>query len=153
MLVRKIKQLNPALPVEEALIQLKLLIAEWNAAGHVPYKEKDHVYKQFRAAVEHQYDRLNVDQSDRRLQQYRMTLSTEGGQDKGKLQYERDRLMRQYERMKNELQTYENNVGFFNLSSKGGNNMRKEMEQRIGRLKDEMVLLVKKIEAIDENLE
>ncbi|MDR2469096.1 MAG: DUF349 domain-containing protein [Tannerella sp.] len=153
LLVRKIKQLNPELPLEEALVQLKLLIAEWNAAGHVPYKEKDHIYKQFREAVEQQYDRLNVAQSDRKLQQYRMSLSTESGQDKGKLHSERDRLMRQYERMKNELQTYENNVGFFNVSSKGGNNMRKEMELRIGRLKDEMALLVKKIEAIDETLE
>lgn len=75
------------------------------------------------------------------------------GKGKGKLYSERDRLMRTYERMKNDLQTYENNIGFLSISSKGGSGLVKEMERKIEKLKAEMELTVKKIEAIDENLE
>jgi hypothetical protein len=152
LLIKKINELDQELPVEETLGKLKLLIAEWNTVGHVPFEEKNGIYKAFRTAVDKQYERLNVAQSDRRLQQYR-TAFVENGRDRGKLHNERDRLMRTYERMKSELQTYENNIGFFNLSSKGGNTLRKEMERKIERLRDEMALIVKKINAIDENLE
>ncbi|MDR3262656.1 MAG: DUF349 domain-containing protein [Tannerella sp.] len=155
LLIEKISALDPKLPVNEALTALRLLIAEWNTVGHVPFKEKDTIYKAFRNAVDEQYDRLDIAQSDRRIQQYRSALTerTDNGHDRGKLHNERDKLMRTYERMKGELQTYENNVGFFNVSSKGGNNLRKEMEHKIERLRDEMALIVKKIDAIDENLE
>ena len=62
-------------------------------------------------------------------------------------------MMRMYERMKNELQTYENNIGFLSISSKGGGGLLKEMERKIEKLKEDMALTVKKIDAIDENLE
>jgi hypothetical protein len=155
LLLKKIESIDTSLSVNEALTALRLLIAEWNTVGHVPFKDKDSIYKAFRNAVDKQYDRLNVAQTDRRVQQYRTALTgmADGGHDKGKLHSERDKLMRMYERIKNELQTYENNVGFFNVSSKGGGNLLKEMENKISRLKDDMILIVKKIDAIDESLE
>ena len=55
--------------------------------------------------------------------------------------------------MKNELQTYENNMGFLTIASKGGNGLIKEMERKIEKLKNDMELIVKKIDAIDENIE
>ena len=74
-------------------------------------------------------------------------------EDKNKLYGERERLMRYYERLKTEVQTYENNIGFLSVSSKGGSGLVKEMERKIENLKEEMALTVKKIDAIDENLE
>ncbi len=152
-LIEKINALDETLPEAEALATLKSLIAEWNTIGHVPFKSKDKIYKTFHKAVDKQYDRLNVAQADRRMQQFRSTLTEMSGQGKGKLHGERDKLMRTYERMKSELQTYENNIGFLNVSSKGGGGLLKEMERKIERLKGEMALIVKKIDAIDENLE
>ncbi|MDR2764266.1 MAG: DUF349 domain-containing protein [Tannerella sp.] len=152
LLIKKINELDRELPAEEVESKLKLLIAEWNTVGHVPFKEKDSIYKAFRTAVDKQYERLDIAHSDRRQQQY-TTAFAENGHDKGKMHNERDRLMRTYERMKSELQTYENNVGFFNVSSKGGNTLRKEMDRKIEQLKEEIALIVKKIDAIDENLE
>jgi archaellum component FlaC len=89
------------------------------------------------------------------MQTYRNNLSdiTSGEKGKGKLYGERDKLMRAYERMKSELQTYENNIGFLSISSKGGGGLVKEMERKIEKLKEEMALIIKKIDAIDENLE
>ncbi|MCC8145716.1 MAG: DUF349 domain-containing protein, partial [Bacteroidales bacterium] len=66
---------------------------------------------------------------------------------------ERDKLMRSYERLRNDIQTYENNIGFLSVSSKGGGGLVKEMQRKIESLKDELVLIEKKIEVIDQNLE
>lgn len=152
-LIEKVKTMDESLDTEEAITALKEWIAEWNEIGHVPFKEKDKVYKAFHEAVDAQFDRLKVDQRDRRMKSYRNNVSEMAGKGKGKLYSERDRLMRTYERMKNDLQTYENNIGFLTISSKGGSGLVKEMERKIEKLKAEMELTVKKIEAIDENLE
>ena len=152
-LIEKVKTMDESLDTEEAITTLKEWIAEWNEIGHVPFKEKDKVYKAFHEAVDAQFDRLKVDQRDRRMKSSRNNVSEMAGKGKGKLYSERDRLMRTYERMKNDLQTYENNIGFLTISSKGGSGLVKEMERKIEKLKAEMELTVKKIEAIDENLE
>lgn len=153
VLIEKVKTMDESLETEEAISTLKEWIAEWNEIGHVPFKEKDKVYKAFHEAVDAQFDRLKVDQRDSRMKSYRNNVSEMAGKGKGKLYSERDRLMRTYERMKNDLQTYENNIGFLSISSKGGSGLVKEMERKIEKLKAEMELTVKKIEAIDENLE
>lgn len=154
-LIEKINKLDEALGTDDALAELKGLMAEWNAIGHVPFKEKDKIYKEYHEAVDNQFDRLKVDQTDRKMQSYRSNLNdmTSGEHGKGKLYGEREKLMRMYDRMKNELQTYENNIGFLSISSKGGGGLVKEMERKIEKLKDEMALIIKKIDAIDENLE
>ncbi len=153
-LIEKINTLDEA-DHDEALAVLKGYMAEWNTIGHVPFKEKDKVYKEYHEAVDKQFDRLKVDQNDRKMQTFRSNLSdmSNGERGKGKLYGEREKLMRMYERMKNELQTYENNIGFLSISSKGGGGLLKEMERKIDKLKNEMALIIKKIDAIDENLE
>ena len=153
-LIEKINTIDEA-DHDEALAALKGYMTEWNTIGHVPFKEKDKIYKEYHEAVDKQFDRLKVDQNDRKMQTFRNSLSdmSNGERGKGKLYGEREKLMRMYERMKNELQTYENNIGFLSISSKGGGGLLKEMERKIDKLKDEMALIIKKIDAIDENLE
>lgn len=153
-LIEKINTLDTALDTEEAISLLKEYMNEWSAIGHVPFKEKDKIYKEYHAAVDAQFDRLKIDRSERRMQSYRSNLSDMAdGKSKGKLYGERERLMRLYDRLKNEVQTYENNIGFLSVSSKGGGGLLKEMNRKIEKLKEEMAMTVKKIEAIDENLE
>ena len=153
-LIEKINTIDEA-DHDEALAALKGYMTEWNTIGHVPFKEKDKIYKEYHEAVDKQFDRLKVDQNDRKMQTFRNSLSDMSNDErgKGKLYGEREKLMRMYERMKNELQTYENNIGFLSISSKGGGGLLKEMERKIDKLKDEMALIIKKIDAIDENLE
>lgn len=152
-LIEKINKLEES--GDDSLATLKGYMAEWTKIGFVPFKEKDKVYKEYHEAVDKQFDRLKVDRSDRRMQSFRNNLSdiTSGEQGKGKLYNEREKLMRMYDRMKSELQTYENNIGFLSISSKGGGGLLKEMERKIEKIKEDMALTIKKIEAIDENLE
>ena len=152
-LIEKINTIDESLADEESLALLRGYISEWNNIGFVPFREKDKIYKSFRDATDKQFDRLKVNDRDRRVQQFRSNLTEIAGGSKNKLYNERDKHMRIYERMKSELQTYENNIGFFNISSKGGDGLLKEMDRKIARLKEEMEIMVKKIEAIDENLD
>ena len=154
-LIEQIKQLDERLEPNEAIAQLKGYMAEWNQIGFVPLRDKDKVQKAYREALDKQFDRLKMDQNDRKMQAFRNNLTGMSGGEKGKnrLFSERDKLLRQYERMKSELQTYENNIGFLSISSKGGGGLLKELERKIENLKSDMALIVKKIDAIDENLE
>ena len=154
-LIRKIKAIGESLGHAEALGLIKNYMAEWNATGFVPFREKDKLYKEYHEAIDKHFYRLGIDHSDRKMQAYRSNLSdiVSADKGKGKLYGERDKLMRAYERMKSDLQTYENNIGFLSISSKGGGGLLKELERKIEKIKEEMALIIKKIEAIDENLE
>ena len=154
-IIEKIKALDESLPHNEAVATLKEYMAAWNQIGFVPSKDKDKVYKAYHEAVDQQFDRLKVDMNERKMQSFRNNVNSlaEGSDNKGRLYSERERLMRTYERMKNELQTYENNIGFLSVSSKGGGGLVKEMERKIEKLKEEMKLIIQKIDTIDENLE
>jgi hypothetical protein len=153
-IIDKIKQIDPQLPIEEASALLHQLIDEWHNIGHVPFKQKDTIYSDFYEATEAQFNRLNIDKGDRKLQSYRNSISDMAKSDngRGQLLREREKLMRQYDRMKNELLTYENNLGFLSVSSKKGNNLIDEMNQRVKRLRSDLDLLIKKIDAIDREL-
>jgi hypothetical protein len=153
-LIAKIKALSNQPEHDTALTMLREYMAEWAAIGFVPFKEKGGIHKEYHEAINKQFDRLKVGQNDRKLESFRNNLNEMAGGEKGKgkLYGEREKLMRAYERMKNELQTYENNIGFLSISSKGGSGLIKEMERKIEKLKEEMALIVKKIDAIDENL-
>ena len=154
-IIEKIKALDESLPHNEAVATLKEYMAAWNQIGFVPFKDKDKVYKAYHEAVDQQFDRLKVDMNERKMQSFRNNVNSlaEGSDNKGRLYSERERLMRTYERMKNELQTYENNIGFLSVSSKGGGGLVKEMERKIEKLKEEMKLIIQKIDTNDENLE
>ena len=154
-LIEQISQLDEALDPNEALAQLKRYMADWSRIGFVPMRDKDKVQKAYKEALDKQFDRLKVDQNDRKMQTFRNSLDDMGAGEKGRsrLFNEREKLMRQFERMKNEVQTYENNMGFLSFSSKGGDGLLKDLERKIEGLKADMAMVVKKIEAIDENLD
>jgi len=155
-IIEKINAIDVNLPTTEAVAIIRDLITEWNRTGFVPFREKDRIHKEYRKAIDKHFDRLKLDESERRLQTFKSSLSdiSSGGErSKNKLLNERDKLMRTYERLKNDIQTYENNIGFLSVSSKGGGGLMKEMTRKISSLKEELNLIVKKIEVIDENFE
>lgn len=151
-IIEKIKAFAKTENTSESLAVLRALAAEWNAVGHVPYKEKDKIYKEYRTALDAQFDALNIDVSQRRLESFRSNLKDMSGKGENKLYREREKLVRAYEHLKNEIATYENNIGFLSISSKKGGGMLQEMERKIETLKEECKLLEQKINMIDENI-
>ena len=134
--------------------KVQKLVEEYNAIGHVPFKEKDKVFEEYHAVLDKLYKDLNISVAKRRLNNFKQNLKQVAERGENALDNERARLFRQYEAIKQEVQTYENNLGFLNASSKKGNSLIDEMNRKVQKLKDDMNLVREKIKAIDaENKE
>ena len=126
------------------------LVEQYNQVGHVPYKEKDKLYKEYREVLDKLYKDLNISTARRRLDNFKNSLKSMAKRGEDALDNERTRLMRRYEQMKQEIQTYENNLGFLNASSKKGNSLIDEMNRKVQKLRDDLQLTYEKIKAIDQ---
>lgn len=152
-IIEKLKLINPAeTDRKEGIPAVRELQKQWQAIGHVPYKMKDKLYEEYRAECDRIFDSYDAAGSRRRMSSFEGRIEGMSAGD-GKLSRERDRLYRAYEQKRAELKTFENNMGFFNIKSKGGDSMVKEMEKRIAKIKEELGELKKKIELIDDKME
>ena len=153
--IEKLNAIDETLDKNEGLVQVRALMAEWAAIGHVPFKEKDKLRKQYQTALDSHFKRWNMKETRNRLDAFSNTVEELASSDQAqnKLYRERERLMRAYEGLKNNLQTYQNNMGFLNVSSKSGNKMIEDLERKIEKLKDDMQLIAQKIGLIDEKLQ
>ena len=151
-IIVQIDALNVEAGDKEGLAELRKMIAEFNAVGHVPFNEKDKVYNEFRKIVDAKFDKLNIDGSQRRLDSFKNNLKDMSTKGDSKLMSERQKLMRAYEHLNSEISTYENNIGFLTVNSKKGSGLIKEMERKIESLKEESKLIEKKINLIEQSL-
>ena len=129
------------------------LVDEYQAVGHVPYREKDKLYKEYHEVLDKIYKELNISVNRRRLDNFRSNLKSVAEKGTNALDNERSRLMHRYETLKQEIQTYENNIGFLSVSSKKGSSLIDEMNRKVEKLKDDLKLVYDKIKAIDESAE
>ena len=134
---------------EEIKEKVQKLIEQYQSIGHVPFKEKDKLYKEYHDIVDRLYKNLNISASRRRLDNFKNNLKQMADKGANVLDNERARLMRKYETIRSEVQTYENNLGFLNASSKKGNSLIDEMNRKVEKLRNEMNLIREKIRAID----
>lgn len=146
--INQLKALDESGTTDEATAdKTRALMKEWNSIGFVPFKEKDRLYKEYHTVVDRLFDKLHLSATEKKLNNFKSGLSKEGN-----LYRDREKLVRTYEGLKNDIQTYENNLGFLNSSSKKGNSLVTEINRKIERLKADMQLVLKKIEAIDDTL-
>ena len=146
--VAKLKDLleNPVDNVQQAL---QKLTDEYNAIGHVPFKEKDNIYKEYHDTLDKVYKELHISNAKRRLDNFKTNLKNVAEKGSDALDNERGRLLRRYDQLRNEITTYENNLGFLNAASKKGNSLVEEMNRKVQKLKDDLELVKQKIKAID----
>lgn len=149
-IIAQVEALMEETDTVEAVKRVRVLMKEWNSIGHVPIRDKDRIYKQYRTAVDNLFDQLNLSASQKKLSNYRSSISSmnEGGNG---LHRERERLVRILENMMSELKTYENNLGFLSASSKKGNSLVSEINRKVEKLKADIALMKEKIKVIDEN--
>jgi hypothetical protein len=151
-LIARINSLKKSDHPNETVATLKALIEEWSTIGHVPFKEKDKVYKDFRAAVDKKYEELNIDWVSRRLETFKNNLKDMNTKGQRKLIHERDKLLHARDRLNSEIATYENNLGYFTSTTQKGSKVILELERKIDTLKEESRLIEEKIRLIEDNL-
>lgn len=147
-IIEKLNTINQeSAPSDKSGNIVRELMKEWNSIGHVPFKEKDKIYKQYRSVVDALFDKMNLSASKKKLSNFKSNISKETN-----LYREREKLVRAYDNMKNEIKTYENNIGFLTSSSKKGNSLVTEMNRKIEKLKADLELITQKIAVIDESI-
>ncbi len=146
--IAKLKDLmeNPADNIQQAV---QKLTEEYNAIGHVPFKEKDNVYKEYHNILDKVYKELHISNAKRHLDNFKSNLKNVAEKGADALGNERNRLLRRYDQLRSEITTYENNLGFLNAASKKGNSLVEEMNRKVQKLKDDLELVKQKIKAID----
>ena len=147
-IIAKLKELLDS-TADNVQATLQQLIDEYGKIGHVPFKEKDKLFKEYHKVVDTLYKQLNISASKQRLDNFKSSIKSMAKQGEDMLDNERGRLMRRYEQLKSEITTYENNLGFLNASSKKGNSLIDEMNRKVNKLKDDLELIRQKIKAID----
>lgn len=147
-IIAKLKELLDS-TADNVQATLQQLIDEYGKIGHVPFKEKDKLFKEYHKVVDALYKQFNISASKQRLDNFKSSIKSMAKQGEDMLDNERGRLMRRYEQLKSEITTYENNLGFLNASSKKGNSLIDEMNRKVNKLKDDLELIRQKIKAID----
>lgn len=137
---------------DTAIAELRKLQDSWKEIGHVPFREKDKLYEAYRSAVDAVRDHFAIAESRARRQRFEASVNDMKGDD-NKLFRERERLVRALDARRNDLRTYENNLGFLNSKSKSGNSLMLDLERRIGRLKADIAELEEKIALLDGNIQ
>ncbi|MBQ1722413.1 MAG: DUF349 domain-containing protein [Muribaculaceae bacterium] len=135
---------------EEPATKVRELMQQWQEVGHVPYKEKDKIYAEYKEAIDKAFDKYDMKAVRARMANFEDSLNQMAGTDK--VYHERERMVRTYEQKCQELKTYENNLGFFNARSNTGNTIVKEMERKIAKIKEDIAMLEQKIKLIDEKI-
>lgn len=151
-IIEKLNVIGEDMNVEEATQLVRDLMKEWNGIGHVPFKEKDRIYKQYHGQIDKLFERFNISASNKKLSNFKSSISNIQEGSPQALYKERERLVRAYENMKNELQTYENNLGFLTASSKKGNSLLTEINRKVEKLKGDIELIKQKIKVIDNSI-
>ena len=151
-IISRLSAIDESIDTEEASKQVRELMKEWGTIGHVPFKEKDKLYKQYHSLVDQLFERFNISASNRKLSNFKSNISNIQSGGSQTLYREREKLVRAYENMKSELQTYENNLGFLTSASKKGNSLLTELNRKVEKLKADLELVLQKIKVIDESI-
>ena len=151
-IIEKLNAIDDQMDTEETIQLVRNLMKEWNGIGHVPFKEKDRIYKQYHSQVDKLFERFNISASNKKLSNFKSTISSIQEGSPQALYREREKLVRAFDNMKNDLQTYENNLGFLTTSSKKGNSLLTEINRKVEKLKADIELVKEKIKMVDENI-
>lgn len=149
--IARLGEITPEMPREEALAKVRELQTEWQQIGHVPFREKDKIYDAYRSKLDELRDALDLRETRAKMSRFESSVAEIEGDD-NKLYRERERLLRSAEAKRNELRTYENNLGFLSSNSKTGDSMVREFQRKIERIKADLAMIDEKVKLIDSKL-
>lgn len=139
-------------PTDDASEQIKQLADEYAAVGHVPFRNKEEIYKLYRETMDAACKKLGISSRRRSDGSRGSNNAAQHRQDEGQTG-ERGRLLRRFEQLRQEVLTYENNLGFLSSKSNRANALVDEIQRKIQKLKDEIQQTRDHIKEIDAQSE
>lgn len=134
---------------QQALADLKEFTSTFNEIGHVPMKEKDGVYTDFKTAIDAHYKSLKLEGEEKEKVLFQSKIETLKSSPNASKLLDREKadLRKQIDTLKQDVIQYENNLGFF-ANSKGANDLKKEVEKKIEFSKRKIDEMIRKIKMI-----
>jgi len=148
-LISKIKAHVISEDKQQALSDLKEFTSTFNEIGHVPMKEKDGVYTDFKTAIDAHYKSLKLEGEEKEKVLFQSKIETLKSSPNASKLLDREKadLRKQIDTLKQDVIQYENNLGFF-ANSKGANDLKKEVEKKIEFSKRKIDEMIRKIKMI-----
>ena len=128
---------------------LKNFQREWTEIGHIPIKEKDKLQNEFRALVNEQLDKLKISEVEMSAATFQNHIDQvrNDPQSKKILFRERELLASKISKMRDDINLWENNIGFL-AKSKNAAILREEFEQKINKAKSDLKVLEAKFKIL-----
>ena len=139
-----LKALDLELDRKELLPLVRQLQDKWNGIGHVPFKLKDQLRAEYREICDKIYNSFGAKENRNNMRRFEQKME-DIKDDSSKVKREKDILLRQLEAKKNDLKTYHNNMGFFNVKSSAGNSMLKDLERKIKLIEQDIEQIQQKL--------
>ena len=152
-IIAQLKELQTQVEDSDAAQKVRDLMKEWNETGHVPFKEKDKIYKQYRELVDSAFKQFNMSTAGRKFNNFRAAVKDIQEKGAQTIYKEREKLVRNYETLKSELITYQNNLGFLTASSKKGNSLLDELNKKVEKLQEDIKQAEEKIKELDKTIQ
>ena len=133
---------------EENLKAIKDFQRRWSEIGHVPRKDKDKVTTEYRQLLDGIFEKLRISAREAKIDSYREKVRNHEGDNYA--DNERGRLMNKIEKLRADLNLWENNLGFF-ANSKQADLLKEEFEKKMQGTRQEIALLEAKIRVLDES--
>ena len=137
---------------DENLKAIKDFQRRWMEIGHVPMKDKDRIQKEYRTLLDGIFDQLKISAREAEENRFRDRIRNHGENNQHYLNSEKGELMKKIEKMRADLNLWENNLGFL-ASSKQADLLKEEFEKKMQHTRQQIALLEAKIRILDEAAE
>ncbi len=150
-LIEKIKTHKYTNDKNENLEVLKSFQRQWMEIGHVPLKEKDKLQNEFRKTVDEQFENLKISKKIKNTLAFRNRIeNVKDTPNAGNIiNKERTFIINKINNLQNDINLWENNIGFF-ASSKKADVLKSEFQNKIDNAKQELEILKEKLKILKE---
>ena len=152
-IISQLKELQQQAEDSETAQKVRDLMKEWNETGHVPFRDKDKIYKQYHELVDNAFKQFNMSGVSKKFSNFKSAVKDVQEKGAQSIYKEREKLVRNYETLKSELITYQNNLGFLTASSKKGNSLLDELNKKVEKLKEDIKEAEEKIREMDKTIQ
>ena len=147
-LIQAVKDFSFTEDKQHNLDVIKDFQRQWSEVGYVSTDERNRLYAEFRKAIDAHFDKLQSDSMELNLNNYKMRLEAVEG--KVNVSREKKDLLDKIQKLQNDLNVWENNLGFL-ASSKQADLLKAEFDKKIEKAKAEIQLLKAKVKLLEES--
>jgi len=152
-LLKELEAFDPGEDMNAGFEKLKDIQKRWTEIGYVPFNRKEEIARNYKEALNKQFDKLKLVDEDKNILRYRSKVDSAKSNPRAarKVRNEREKFYSKIKQLENDIVLWENNIGFF-AKSTNADNMIREVEEKIAEAKKNIKILEEKVKLIDNSM-